>query len=71
MLMNEVSAQTPTVSPGNYSTVTVTMRDTIGVLYLGILAWILLVSWMRSEKRYLELKSQMEAENGNRSIQTG
>ncbi|MFT3891042.1 MAG: hypothetical protein QM730_05360 [Anaerolineales bacterium] len=52
--------QTPTVSPGNYSPVTVTVKDTMGAIFLGVLSVILLVGWMNSEKRYLELKSQLE-----------
>ena len=52
--------QTPAVSPGNYSPVTVTMEDTMGAIFLGVLSIVLLVGWMNSEKRYLELKSQLE-----------
>lgn len=57
--------QTPAVSPGNYSPVTVTVRDTVGAFFLGILSVVLLVSWMGSERRYLKLKSKMEAANGS------
>jgi hypothetical protein len=52
--------RTPAVSPGNYSPVTVTMKDTMGAVFLGVLSVILLVGWMSSEKRYLALKSQLE-----------
>lgn len=59
--------KTPSVSPGNYSPVTVVMKDTIGVLFLGIFAILFWIGWMNSEKRYRELISQMEAVDGNHS----
>lgn len=42
---------TPVVQPGNYSPVTVHMGDTLGVLFLGVLACILLANWVRAEAR--------------------
>jgi hypothetical protein len=51
---------TPPVSPGNYSPVTVTVDDTVGGVFLGILALILLVGWMRSEARYRKLLTQQK-----------
>ncbi len=43
--------QTPLVSPGTYSPVTVYNHDSLGALILGILALILLIGWMRGEER--------------------
>lgn len=42
---------TPAVNPGNYSPVTVYMKDSLGTLFLGILTIILLIGWMRAEMR--------------------
>lgn len=39
--------------PGNYQPVH--LENTIGAVFLGILALILLVGWMRSEARYRKL----------------
>lgn len=50
--------KTPSVSPGNYSPVTVYMKDSIGVIFLGILAVIFLVNWRRAESRNLRLMEQ-------------
>lgn len=47
--------QTPAVSPGNYSPVTVYNKDTVGAVFLGILALIFMVAWMRSEAHYRQL----------------
>jgi hypothetical protein len=60
--------QTPLVSPGNYSPVTVTVKDTLGAIFLGILSAILLVGWMRAEERYRALTTQLEVTNGDRSL---
>jgi hypothetical protein len=62
--------QTPLVSPGNYSPVTVYIKDTLGALFLGILSGILLVGWMRAEERYRALVTKLEATNGNRLLNT-
>lgn len=43
--------QTPEVKPGTYSPVTVHFQDTWGTIFLGILSIILLVGWIRAEKR--------------------
>jgi len=61
-------AKTPLVSPGTYSPVTVTVKDTIGAFFLGILTVILLIGWMRSEKRYHALVTQPKVNDGNRSL---
>jgi hypothetical protein len=58
---------TPAVSPGNYSPVTVTVDDTVGGVFLGILALILLVGWMRSEARYRKLLAQQKTTNESHS----
>ena len=42
---------TPTVRPGTYSPITVHMGDTLGVLFLGALACVLLINWVRAEAR--------------------
>jgi len=56
---------TPSVSPGNYSPVTVYMEDTIGVIFIGIFAILSLIGWMRSERRYRKLITHKENANGN------
>jgi hypothetical protein len=55
-----IEGQTPTVSPGNYSPVTINVKDTVGTVLLGILAVILLVGWMRAEGRYRNLLDQQK-----------
>ena len=50
-----VIGQTPAVCPGNYSPVTVTMKDSLGAIFLGILSVILLIGWRRAEGRYRRL----------------
>ena len=60
--------QTPKVSPGNYSPVTVTVNDTMGALFLGILCVILLIRWIWTETRNRELITQLEKTNGNHSV---
>jgi hypothetical protein len=52
--------KTPSVSPGNYSPVTVILRDTWGAIFLGILSVILLVGWMRAEARNRVLIAQSQ-----------
>ena len=52
---------------GNYSPVTVTVRETLGVLFLGILSLKLLMEWMRSEARYRDLLNRLEITHGNHS----
>ena len=58
--------KTPLVSPGNYSPVTVYMEDSIGAVFLGILAVILLIGWRRAESRNRVLKNQLRSTDGNR-----
>jgi hypothetical protein len=57
MSMDEtiLEGQTPTVSPGNYSPVTINVKDSVGAVLLGILSVLLLIGWMRSEARYRNL----------------
>jgi len=50
--------QTPKVSPGTYSPVTVDVRDSLGVLMLGIISIILLFGWMKAEARNRQLLSR-------------
>jgi len=66
-----IESQTPSVSPGNYSPVTVTVKDSLGTIFLGVLAGILLVGLMRSEERYRTLLTHLEDKNGNRSPNDG
>ncbi len=63
MSTNETSSNTPTVSPGNYSPVTVTMNDTVGTIFLGVLSAILLIQWLRSESRYRALTNHSHSTN--------
>lgn len=67
MQINELPMkdQTPAVCPGNYSPVTVTVRDTVGAVFLGILTLILLIGWRRAETRYRKLLDQKEVVGGN------
>ena len=60
--------KTPFVSPGNYSPVTVYLRDTLGAIFLGILSCMLLIGWMRAESRYRGLMNQLRITDGNHSI---
>ncbi|HLO16179.1 MAG TPA: hypothetical protein VK206_15200 [Anaerolineales bacterium] len=62
--------QTPLVSPGNYSPVTVNMKDSLGAIFLGILCGILLVGWIRTEARYRALITQLQSAEENRSLDT-
>ena len=56
---------TPQVSPGNYSPVTVTVSDSIGAIVLGTLSIILLIGWTRAEARYRAFLLQKEKINGS------
>ena len=60
--------QTPSVSPGNYSPVTVTVKDTLATIFLDILSVILLVGWMRAEARSRALMTQLENTKGTHSF---
>lgn len=51
--------KTPSVSPGNYSPVTVYMEDSIGAIFLDIFAVIFLVNWRRAESRNHRLMEQL------------
>lgn len=59
--------KTPSVSPGNYSPVTVTLKDTLGLIFMGILSCMLLINWMRAESRYRGLIDQLRITEGNHS----
>ena len=62
--------KTPQVSPGNYSPVTVYMEDALGTIFLGVLAGLLLIGWIRSEARYRKLITRLEVTDGSRSSST-
>lgn len=47
-------------SPGNYSPITVDMKDTLGAIFLGVLSFILLIGWIRSEARNRVLVKQLD-----------
>ena len=66
---NLLEYQTPAVSPGTYSPVTVTVKDTMGALFLGILSMILLIRWIRTERLNRELITQLEKINGHNSVE--
>ena len=51
--------KTPIVQPGNYSPVTVTMTEVIGVVFLGVLSMVFLISWRRAEARYRALVNDL------------
>lgn len=55
-----VEDRTPAVAPGNYSPVTVDMSDTVGAVFLGILAFILLIGWTQAEARNRALTKQLK-----------
>ena len=68
---NQISTledKTPIVSPGNYSPVTVTLKDTLGVIFMGILSCMLLIGWMRAESRFRALIDQLRITDGNHSL---
>jgi hypothetical protein len=52
---------TPAVAPGSYSPVTVDMADTVGATFLGIIALVLLVAFVRSEARCRALTARLAA----------
>ena len=56
---------TPFVSPGNYSPVTVFMEDTVGTVFIGIFALLFLIGWIRSEGRYRNLITYQETPHGS------
>ena len=58
--VSTVDDKTPAVTPGNYSPVTVVMRDTVGAVFLGILAFMLLIGWTQAEARNRALTKQLK-----------
>ena len=52
--------KTPLCNPCHSSSVTVTVKDSLGAIFLGILSVILLVEWIRAEARNRVLITQME-----------
>jgi len=62
----EEQNRTPSVSPGNYSPVTVYMEDTIGAVFLGIIAFLFLIGWLCSEARLHKLTFRQWMTDRNR-----
>lgn len=63
---------TPVVSPGNYSPVTVDLNGNgLGAIFLGILAVLLLIGWMRTEARYHALITQLISLDHRRLTNSG
>jgi hypothetical protein len=50
------AAATPAVAPGHYNPITVT--ETVGASFLGLLALILLIAFLRAEARYRALLAE-------------
>lgn len=63
--------KTPMVSPGNYSPVTVYMKDSLGAVFLGVLTIVLLIGWRRTETKYRALLAKQEVTDGNDSPDPG
>jgi hypothetical protein len=55
------SVTSPIVQPGTYSPISVHMGDTLGVLFLGVLACVLLANWVRAEARVRALTEQIQS----------
>ena len=73
-----VKTPAPPVPPGPYPLSplptqwqSLTLTDTVGAIFLGILSVILLIGWRRSELRYRRLITHMEKEHGDDSFRTG
>ncbi len=57
--------KTPGPQPGVYSPVNVHANETIGSVFLGILALVLLIAFLRAEARNRRLQSQLAGELGS------
>ncbi len=68
MLSNE--SETPVVNPGNYSPFTLSIRDSVGAIFLGILSVIMLIGWRRAETRYHRLMKERLAEKSSSASDT-
>ena len=66
-----IEDKTPVVNPGNYSPVTVDMKDTLGAIFLGLLALIMLIGWTRAEARNRALMKQLDITVGNHVVNEG
>jgi hypothetical protein len=53
-----IDGKTPVDISGNYQPIH--LEDTVGAIFLGILAVILLIGWRRAETRYRKLITQQE-----------
>ncbi|MCL4869789.1 MAG: hypothetical protein KJ063_12550 [Anaerolineae bacterium] len=54
-----VKTATPNVKPGVYSPINVHVNETIGSVFLGIVALVLLIALLRAEVRNRRLQSQL------------
>ena len=63
--------KTPLCNPCHSSSVTVTVKDSLGAIFLGILSVILLVGWMRAEARNRVLIPELERSVSDRSPNSG
>ena len=66
-----ITEQTPAVSPGNYSPVTIHVSDSVGAIFLGIFAVIMLIGWRRAETRLQRVMSQSGTFTKDRSSDVG
>ncbi len=53
------------------NSVTVTLEDTLGALFLGILSTIALIGWMRAEARCRALSSELAKAHGEVAAHSG
>jgi hypothetical protein len=65
-----LESKTPAAGTGVYSTMpaqwqSLTLTDSLGVIFSGILTIILLIGWMRAEARYRKLITHQEIINGS------
>ena len=56
--ISNLEGKSPEVRPGNYSPVTVYLRDSLGAIFLGFLSGVLLIGWTRAEARYRALLNE-------------
>lgn len=52
---NITEQSTPTVKPGHYNPVVVHFQEAWGAFFLGLMSVVLLIGWVRAERRYRSL----------------